>query len=139
MTFRPSREACNTLLLAGMLAGCRGEHPEDLCNGISQTCEGNTAVACYVSEDCDQCDFHRDIERTDCVVEGIAYNGTPWVCRDGPLSGRLGSFCVDASLTPCAPHRPDDLWCDGNGHTALCRETTDGPLVMHPDNRYQCY
>jgi hypothetical protein len=126
------------VLLAGMLAGCKGEQPPDLCKRITQHCEGNIAVACYTVTDCDLCDYHANISRWDCEAAGIADHGTAWVCRVGPVSGHLASFCVDASLTPCAPHSPGDTWCDGMGHTAHCSETTDGPLVTTSVPCYGC-
>jgi hypothetical protein len=144
MTFRCHHSASagnmhlRVALLAGMLAGCKAEHPPDLCKGFSPHCEVNIAVACYTVSDCDQCGYYPKISHMDCEADGIADHGTAWVCRVGLVSGHAASFCVDASLTPCAPRLPGDSWCDGMGHTVSCRETTDGPLVTTSIMCYGC-
>lgn len=126
---RPSGTRLRLALLAGMLANCKGEQPPDLCKGISPTCEGTIAVSCWTFTDCDQCDYYQRISRFNCKTEGIADHGVAWVCRVGKVNGYASSFCVDASLTPCAPHVPGDQWCDGLGNTVICSNTIDGPLV----------
>ena len=125
------------LNLAVVFAGCKAPGEPDLCQGFQPTCEGNAAVFCVTTTDCDQCNYYRKLLRNDCDSVGLR-DGVAKTCKVGRGNGLPVAVCVDTSETSCGMHKAYEIWCAGEGRSAVCYDTVDGPLVSSGVSCYNC-